>query len=72
MLKLASVTFKPAIEPLTDCRVTEPPLVTEFAPETPQELVELISALMAKEPDGRPATTGEVADGFDRILQSLS
>ena len=31
MLKLASVTFKPAIEPLTDCRVTEPPLVTEMA-----------------------------------------
>jgi tetratricopeptide (TPR) repeat protein len=52
-------------------RHTPPPDVRERAPEVPEALAQLIADLLEKEPDARPATTGEVVTRMDGILRSL-
>lgn len=47
---------------LTSLAVDEPRPISEFAPETPAELVQLIRELLAKSPSQRPASAREVAE----------
>jgi len=53
-------------------RETPLPDVREKAPDTPAELVELLQALMAKDPAGRPASAGDVAARLQRLAKHLA
>jgi streptogramin lyase/predicted Ser/Thr protein kinase len=46
-----------------------PPTVTEERPELPPEIDEVLAAAMAKDPDARTATAGEVAAGLRGALR---
>jgi serine/threonine-protein kinase len=48
----------------------EPPQVTEERPELPPEIDGVVAAAMAKDPDARTATAGEVAAGLRSALGS--
>jgi serine/threonine protein kinase len=50
----------------------EPPKVTEERPELPPEIDGVVAAAMAKDPDARAATAGEVAAGLRSALGSDS
>jgi serine/threonine-protein kinase len=49
-----------------------PPDIAEHRDDVPDELVELLFDLLAKEPDDRPATAGEVAARLDSIVTDLT
>jgi eukaryotic-like serine/threonine-protein kinase len=51
--------------------ITPPPLsdLVEGDPEIVEPLARLVAALMQKHPNDRPATTGEVANGFDVLAR---
>jgi tRNA A-37 threonylcarbamoyl transferase component Bud32 len=53
-------------------RHTPPPDLRERVPGTPGALAELVLALMAKDPDARPASAGEVRERLQAIADSLS
>jgi streptogramin lyase/tRNA A-37 threonylcarbamoyl transferase component Bud32 len=48
----------------------EPPKITEERPELPPEIDGVVAAAMAKDPDARTATAGEVAAGLRSALGS--
>ncbi|HSQ54481.1 MAG TPA: transporter substrate-binding protein, partial [Gemmata sp.] len=48
-----------------------PPRVDEKNPAVPVELADLIAAMLAKEPEGRPASAGAICTALDAILAAL-
>ncbi len=52
-------------------RHTPPPDVRERSVDVPEDVAQLISDLLEKEPDDRPATTAEVVTRMDVILRSM-
>jgi serine/threonine-protein kinase len=53
-------------------RHTPPPDPRDLAPDLPDALAGLVLRLMAKDPDGRFATTGEVSDALGRLLRAAA
>jgi tRNA A-37 threonylcarbamoyl transferase component Bud32/Tfp pilus assembly protein PilF len=51
-------------------RHTAPPDLRELVPGIPSELAALVAKLMAKKPDGRPATTAEVTAALDALMKA--
>jgi serine/threonine protein kinase len=49
----------------------EPPPIRQFNPEAPQALADLVSKLMAKNPDERPTSIGGVCKALATMEQSL-
>jgi urea transport system substrate-binding protein len=48
-----------------------PPLLTAKNPSVPVELSDLVASMMAKEPEGRPATATDVSTRLDAILATI-
>jgi tRNA A-37 threonylcarbamoyl transferase component Bud32/Tfp pilus assembly protein PilF len=52
-------------------RHTPPPDLREVAPDTPPELAELVAGMLAKQPDDRVATAGEVRERLQALTRQL-
>lgn len=49
----------------------EAPRVSELCPEAPEALASLVDGLLAKDPDARPRSAGEVASALERLAAEM-
>jgi serine/threonine protein kinase len=57
-----------AVEKMMAHQSKQPPPITDFNPDTPPELVEIINRLMQKKPEARYASTDEIIEALEPLV----
>jgi serine/threonine-protein kinase len=57
-----------AVEKMMAHQSKQPPPITDFNPDTPPELVEIVNRLMQKKPEARYASTDEIIEALEPLV----